>query len=124
MAKVFLDTNVLIDLVEKRGKITPDELNDHDVFISPLSVHILMYITKRKVPYDNLSNIINSSFTYISFDKNMADLASIGPTNDFEDNVQLHSAAEAQCDFFLTEDKKLLDMKFFGKVTIASRFRP
>lgn len=43
-----------------------------------------------------------------------------GPTSDFEDNVQLHSAAEAECDYFLTNDEKLLKMKFFGKTEIRN----
>lgn len=34
--------------------------------------------------------------------------------------TQLHSAAEAECDYFLTSDKKLLAMKFFGKTRIVS----
>ena len=28
------------------------------------------------------------------------------------------ATAEAECNIFLTEDRKLLDMKFFGKVKI------
>lgn len=56
----------------------------------------------------------------IPFDSAIAEKALVGPTSDFEDNVQLHSAAEAECDIFLTEDKKLSDMKFFGKVRIDS----
>lgn len=43
-----------------------------------------------------------------------------GPTKDLEDNIQLHSAAEAESDIFLTADKKLVDMKFFGKTQIIS----
>ena len=49
----------------------------------------------------------------------IVDAALTGPTVDFEDNVQLHSAAEEDCNLFLTSDKKILAMKFFGKVKIA-----
>lgn len=42
------------------------------------------------------------------------------PTSDLEDNIQLHSAAEADCDYFLTSDKKLLAMIYFGKTKIVS----
>ena len=48
------------------------------------------------------------------------DLALEGPVDDLEDNIQLHSASEAECDVFLTNDKKLLKMKFFGKMRIVS----
>ena len=43
-----------------------------------------------------------------------------GPTKDLEDNIQLHSAAKTEADFFLTNDKKLLKMKFFGKMRIVT----
>ncbi|OGH22078.1 MAG: hypothetical protein A3F31_00025 [Candidatus Levybacteria bacterium RIFCSPHIGHO2_12_FULL_38_12] len=42
------------------------------------------------------------------------------PTDDLEDNIQLHSTAEAACDFFLTLDRKLLKLKFFGKTRLVS----
>ena len=117
MARVFLDANIFIDLAENRGKISTDDLDNHDLFVSALLPHILMYITKRKVPYDKLSSIIDS-FTIISFDHSICYKALDGPTSDFEDNVQLHSAAEAECDLFLTNDRRLLGLKFFGKARI------
>ncbi len=122
MARVFLDTNVFIDLVEKRTQITLDQLDSHALFISPLSVHILMYVTKRKIPYRRLNNIIGSFFL-VTFDKNISNQSLINPTEDFEDNVQLNSATIADCDIFLTSDEKLLKMKFFGKVQILSEVK-
>lgn len=119
MARVFLDANILIDLVEKRGSIKGKDLEVHQVFISPLSVHILMYVTKRKISYPKLKEII-SQFGQVVLDRDLVDRALSGPTSDFEDNIQLHSAAEAECDLFLTSDTKLLRLKFFGKVEIIS----
>lgn len=118
MAKIFLDTNIIIDLIEKRSKIIDDDLQGHVVFISPLSVHILMFFTKKKIPYSLLSKL-REQFLIIAFDKFIMDKSLAGPTNDFEDNVQLHSAANAECDLFLTQDKILLGMKFFGKTQIT-----
>ena len=57
-------------------------------------------------------------FTIISFNKIIVYKSLEGPTDDFEDNVQLHSAAEADCNVFLTSDKKIKELKFFGKVKI------
>ncbi len=119
MARVYLDANILIDLVEKRGQITSKDLQIHQTFISPLSIHILMYVTKRKIPYPRLKHII-SQFGQVIFDWTLTDKALSGPTSDFEDNVQLQSSAEADCDYFLTADQELLDMKFFGKVRVVS----
>ena len=119
MEKIFLDANILIDLVEKRKGLQPENLSSYDVFITPLSAHILMYITHQKVPYPTFSEIIKP-FSIVAFDEIILKQSLAGPTDDFEDNIQLHSAAEAECDLFLTEDRKLLDLKFFGKMQMAN----
>ncbi|MDP3973334.1 MAG: PIN domain-containing protein [Candidatus Daviesbacteria bacterium] len=118
MAKIFLDANVFIDIIEERKNINLDQFGNDDLFISPLSVHILTYLYKYKIPHKKLSDSIEKYLTLIPLNNLIAYQALLGPTTDFEDNVQLYSAAEAECDFFLTEDKKLLNMKFFGKVQI------
>ncbi|MBI2600984.1 hypothetical protein HYW42_03445 [Candidatus Daviesbacteria bacterium] len=117
MARVFLDTNIFIDLVEQRRSAVEENLENHDLFLSPLSIHILLYVTKKKIPYDRLTNIV-ARFHLISFDGDTAYRALEGPTADFEDNVQLLSGSTAECDAFLTADEKLLKLKFFGKMEI------
>lgn len=119
MAKIFIDANVFIDLVEKRSQLNIDDLDNHDLFISALSVHILIYITKKKVPYPFLSEIIKR-FLIVDFNSDIVNKALQNPTADLEDNIQLHSATEADCDIFLTSDAKLLKLKFFGKTEIKS----
>lgn len=120
MEKVFLDANVVIDLVEKRRHKTIDDLDGYELFISPISVHILIYVTKQKIPYSKLSQVMLKFFTIVPFDQTISISSLEGPTSDFEDNVQLHSAAQTECNFFLTEDRKLLDLRFFGKTQIAT----
>lgn len=117
MAKVFIDTNILIDLVEERKSAINEHLDGHQLFISPLSFHILLYVTKQKIPYTKLNNIV-ADFHLIPFDNNITYRSLEGPTTDFEDNVQLLSASTAEADFFLTSDEKLLKLKFFGKMQI------
>lgn len=116
MARVFLDTNFYIDLT-KRAKEKWGLLAGDLLFISPLSAHILFYARKLKVP-DETVNVLQEQFGIVPFTKFILDKALSGPTDDLEDNIQLHSAAEAECDLFLTADKRLLDMKFFGKTKI------
>ena len=119
MAKIFLYTNIFIDLVEQRSRITSKNLNGHDLFISPLSVHILMYVTKKNIPCPQLAELIQL-FSVVPFYQSIIHKALRGPTKDFEDNIQLHSAAMADCDQLLTHDKKLLQINFFGKTQLAS----
>ncbi len=120
MAKIFLDTNYFIDAVHRKPeKQILESLENHIIFISPLSFHIYCYVYKIKIP-DEKVYTQSEMFQMVEFSENILDKSLLGPTNDFEDNVQLHSAAEADCDVFLTGDKRLLDMKFFGKVRITN----
>lgn len=122
MAKVFLDTNKLIDIVESREEVSVDVFDKHNLFISSLSVHILLYITKHKVPYERLEGIIQE-ISIVDFGQSICYKSLEGPTEDFEDNVQLHSAANADCDVFLTNDKRILGLKFFGLTKIIQEFK-
>lgn len=63
-------------------------------------------------------------FQLVDFSEIIMEKALHGPTNDFEDNVQMHSSTQAECDIFLTEDKKLLDLIFFGKMRLNSTLAP
>lgn len=116
MAKVFLDANFYID-VTKRSKEKWKSLGGHLLFISPISTHILFYALKLKTP-DKEMNELQEQFGIVSLTKSIVDKSLAGPTKDFEDNVQLHSSADEDCDILLTNDKKLLDLKFFGKTEI------
>ncbi len=120
MAKIFLDTNYFIDAIHRK----PEEeilasLENNIIYISPLSVHIYCYIFKINIQDVKVMAQIEK-FQITDFSEDILTRALIGPTADFEDNVQLHSAAEAECDTFLTKDKQLLDMKFFGKVKLGN----
>ncbi len=120
MAKVFLDVNYFIDAIHRRPeKEILESLENNIIYISPLSIHIYCYIFKIKTP-DAKIIAQKEKFQIVDFSEEILDRAIHGPTPDFEDNVQLHSAAEAECDILLTEDKRLLHMKFFGKVRIDS----
>lgn len=116
MARVFLDTNFYIDITKRdKNKLKP--LEGNLLFISPLSTHILFYAQKLKVPDEEVIEM-QEQFGIIPLSKFILDKALTGPAKDLEDNIQLHSAAEAECDSFLTSDKKLLNLKFFGKTKI------
>ena len=119
MAKIFLDANIFIDLVEERKSTDRKQLYTHDLYLSPLSIHILTYLYKYKIPDERLANI-EMFFELIPFNTQITVEALEGPTADFEDNVQLTSASTAQCDVFLTSDEKLLKLKFFGKMKLKS----
>lgn len=119
MAKIFLDANVFIDLVEERKSIDKKTLLTHALFLSPLSIHILTYLYKYRIPDERLANT-DRFFKLVPISTELASKALVGPTADFEDNIQLNSATDGECDVFLTSDAKLLKLKFFGKTEIKS----
>ncbi len=120
MAKVFLDTNIFIDAIHRK----PEEqilesLEGNIIYASTLSFHIYCYSFKIKIP-DRKVTLQKEKFQIVDFNSNILDKALAGPTSDLEDNIQLHSAAEAEVDIFLTLDQRLLKLKFFGKMEIKS----
>jgi predicted nucleic acid-binding protein len=120
MAKIFLDTNYFIDALHRKPeKEILESLENNSIYISSLSVHIYCYIFKINIKEKPILAQVDK-FQLVDFSEDIVIRALEGPTSDFEDNVQLHSAANAQCDVFLTEDKELLKMKFFGKVKITN----
>lgn len=74
---------------------------------------------KYQIPSDRIGGL-EHYYNIVPSDLTVALNSLLGPTEDFEDNVQLHSSAESECDYFLTGDEWLLSMKFFGKTQITS----
>ena len=118
MAKVFLDANYFIGLANRAPEPDAQYLDKQKGFISILSCHILFYVNKISVPDAEMNSFIKD-FNLVELTQYILENALKGPTTDLEDNIQLHSAVEGECDLFLTEDRKLLNMRFFGKVKIV-----
>src|SRR3989338_316126 len=120
--KIFLDANKVIDLIEKRKDgFNSESISGYETCVSALSIQILCYIDKYKIPKKELTEAIEDYFDIVDLDRDILELALKGPTNDLEDNIQLHSASQSGCDILLTDDKKLLNMHYFGKVRIVSK---
>ena len=120
MVNIFLDVNVLVNYIRGNSPDLLREISKNKLVVSSLTWHILYYLLRSKVPNINLNSIydvVNS----VELSNKIVEMAMAGPTNDFEDNVQLYSAIEEDCDYFLTLDTKLLKMKYFGKVKICDK---
>ena len=118
MAKVFLDTNIFIDIVEERDSNVRDSLVNHVLCVSVASLNVWLYIYKHKMPSTKYSKLFDT-LTFVDSTLAIAKKSFLGPTSDFEDNIQLHSASDAGCDVFVTKDKGLLKLGYFGKVRIT-----
>ena len=114
MKKVYLDTNILINILLDRdlehisiNKITPF-LKQSQVYMSTLSVHITYYILKikpntsmhrRSMALINRINLVPLSQEIINQSLNNFSI-------DFEDTLQYYSALDQNCDYILTRDKR------------------
>jgi predicted nucleic acid-binding protein len=120
MKKIFLDANFFIDLIEGRSEIDIYQFKNQALFVSPLTVHIYFYVYKIKIADQKFLSFLDF-FNIVDLNEEILRNALEGPTNDLEDNIQLHSASFSDCDLFLSSDKKLLKLKFFGKVKIQNK---
>jgi len=120
--RIFIDTNVLIDLLceregyEQAGHILALSDNPQCVlYTSVLSIANLAYIL-RKALYQSLNKLSNrlniSPMTQESFERALSLEAS-----DFEDALQYYSALQADCEVIITRNKK--DFKF-SEIAVCS----
>lgn len=119
MSKVFLDTNFFFDIFQ-RDVTKAKQLTGQEVFSSPLSYHIFSYTNKLQMPNQALLNSLGTVGA-VSLNEEVLIKSLQGPTSDLEDNIQLNSAAQEACDYFLTKDKRLLKMKYYGKTEIVNK---
>lgn len=119
MAQIFLDANCLIDVFGHRDEDLATLLDPHQLNISALSLHIFAYVEKLHMPTSLLSQI-SSLVHVVNLTSMIINHSSQGPTPDFEDNIQLHSAVAIGCQYFLTRDVRLLNMKQWREISVIS----
>lgn len=91
MAKVFVDANCFIGLASLHPRFDSKFIDGHLGFVSTLSCHILCCVQKRKMPNVSLNSFVDR-FTVTDLSQKILKKSLVGPTNDLEDNIQLHSA--------------------------------
>jgi len=114
MKKVYLDTNILIDILLDRdlehisiNKITPF-LKQSQVYMSTLSVHITYYILKIKpnTSMHRRSMALINRINLVPLSQEIINQSLKNFSIDFEDTLQYYSALDQNCDYILTRDKK------------------
>ncbi len=92
MENVFLDTNIFIDIAEDRDIILKRKLSGSKAYLSISSIGTWIYVYKHKVPNTKFSTLFNA-FNLVTITPELVHKSLSGPTADYEDNLQLHSAA-------------------------------
>ena len=115
--KLFIDSNILIDLIDKREPFYNDialistlaENQEFKMAASSISFVNTFYVISRKLD-PKLINEALKKFRLIcavsSVDEINIDKSLISDFNDFEDAVQYYSALHHKCDIIITRNKK------------------
>ena len=109
MKKIFLDANILIDLITRRVKIDGIERIDfRQLYSSTLSAHILFYVNKIKYnsPEAKKSADILNHISLTPLTEEIVKNAYKVKYYDYEDTLQYLMALNAGCNYILTRDKK------------------
>jgi len=115
--KVFIDTNVLIDVLAKREPFYADsarlwtlaEQGRITAFISAISFNNIYYIVRKlrsRRTADRMMVLLRDTFSTMGVDKQILDQAIDAGFKDFEDAIQYFSALRAGAACLLTRDPK------------------
>lgn len=115
--KIFLDTNVILDLILKRqpffdevAKImTLAELNNIQLYVSSITIVNANYISCKfadKLKVLESIKLIRMTFNIASVSETEIDKALFSNFTDFEDAVQYFSASKNNCNYIITRDNK------------------
>ena len=130
--KIFLDTNVILDLLEpKRPGAESSTIlyqlarDKHiEVFVSTQSIIDSYYIGGNfgvpKEEIDSLSNWMLDHFNVRAIDCFDMKQAVLSPNPDVEDNAQLFLAEDSGCHCFVTHDKGILSREEEGGMFLLS----
>ena len=132
MKRVFIDTNIFLDILFRREQFVDDALSIFDMavdgqivlLISDLSIANIKYITRKEISIEKFYNLIQTFrpiFTIVPLGAEVIDKAISLRASDFEDALQYFSAVQAEADCLITRnikdfafaDMEVLDSKTF-----------
>jgi len=114
MKKLYLDTNIFIDILIDRDlgnlslKMIAPYLGNSQVYMSVLSVHITYYSLRVKgdSPEHEMIKRLLSLINIIPLDTSIMQESLNNFKTDFEDTLQYFSALSEECDYIVTKDIK------------------
>jgi len=115
--KVFVDTNVLIDVLARREPFYADsarvwtlaEQGQVAGFISVISFNNIYYVVRRlrtRRVAERMMILLRDTFTPVVLDKQILDQAIDGGFKDLEDAIQYFSAVRAEVDCLVSRDMR------------------
>ena len=115
--KIFIDTNVLLDVLRNRQPFAKEsvsiwslaESEKMEGYVSAISFNNVYYILRRTSDgntADNAMRIMRDTFRIIPLDERILNKAIDSNFNDFEDAIQFFSAIHADVDHIITRNVK------------------
>jgi len=117
--KIFIDTNIFLDIVFKREEasaakkiFTLVESELFSAYVADITLINIAYIArKQNVDVKKFLHYITKKFTVLGADNSVFEEALELDNRDFEDNVQLVLAQKAQCQIIITNDQAFIKEK-------------
>ena len=136
MKRVFIDTNIFLDILFRREQFVDDALSIFDMavdgqivlLISDLSIANIKYITRKEISTEefyNLIQIFRPIFTIVPLGAEVIDKAISLQACDFEDALQYFSAVQAEADCLVTRNIKdfgFANMEVFDSKTFVDKY--
>lgn len=129
MKKLFIDTNVIMDIIgDREGKdsalqiLQMGESGQADLTVSILTMANIAYIARKRYTKENLYPVMemyNEILTTLSMDAEQLEYAIQHPSSDFEDVLQYACAKANACDVIVTSNTKHYKMSDIPVMTPA-----
>ena len=125
--KVFIDTNIFLDYIEKRPVGCKEAIaifklsaqNDIELLVSDLTIANMKYCTRKAIPLSEFYRIMGMCrelFTIVPVGEWAIDQAIAIEAKDFEDALQYYSAEQAGADCIVS--RNVADFNFATTVEI------
>ena len=114
MDKIFLDTNIVIDLLEQREGFYQDAIkifqmglhHELSLWVSPITFSTASYLLRKHENANKLLNNLRLLVSISTLDQTVVDDAISSEFDDKEDAMQYFSALKANASCIITRNKK------------------
>jgi len=136
--KVFVDTNIFIDILLNRKDFIDESKQVYKLcenyivkgYVAPISINNIYYICRKTVNQEELTSFlcdISQFFTIAPMNSDSVIFAKNLNISDFEDALQSAMAIQSGCDCIVTRNeddyKKVLGIEILSPNAFLSRFK-
>jgi len=131
--KLFIDTNIFLDLILKRDKYLEaiailefcENLSNSAVVADITLLNIDYIASKQNSSIKSFIELINETFLVVGANNKTFDVALNIKNSDLEDTIQYLLAKEYQCDYIISNDKNFYcaDIKVLNSTEFLNKLK-